>query len=624
MSDFPCLCHELLECYHAGDVIADAILWEATKLQTIVTLKPSLIRFAKEDRFPRDIGQVGINLVFPCVATHRQDFGVFAKLLCPPAKLDVLFPRLKMADALFSSFADGLKHFTMEGKVVSLDVEKKKIGLSVLAGDAPLYPVETLNSFLQHTLQIKTNWMNAQDEKLKQLASLGFGAHVAGKVVSVSSTNVEFELGHGLRGVLPAYHLAEKTFKEKDIVVGCVLHCDLVDRVVYVTTRTDVISHMTRAVKMAPRSRHLKGRIILNTTYFSLVMIDDGKIKDFVYVSNMMNTNESLSPRPSPYAVGTDVLVVISPTANGKIATYHKQPKTWAAIKRRHKKSESSQDGPAKKKRKKNDAQPSAEEGTGEQTAVGEKPAENPTENPAGDLSAEVFATAGAAQGVNGESKAESALVANGAPAEKRRKERKESRKVAPAVELARLPVTAAFKWDDEDGAPSAPRLAPSVADSSDSEDEAPSQDKVVVKDRRERARQKLESARAEEAKLSEIEENLNDPERAPKTSDDFDRLVMASPNSSILWLQYMAFHLENAEIEKARTIAQRAIKVIAFREEQEKFNVWIAWLNLEHMYGTTEGYEETFQVRHHFLFHDIPLPSPSSLCTCEFINLFY
>ena len=35
----------------------------------------------------------------------------------------------------------------------------------------------------------------------------------------------------------------------------------------------------------------------------------------------------------------------------------------------------------------------------------------------------------------------------------------------------------------------------------------------------------------------------------------------------------------------------------MSFREEQEKFNVWIAWLNLEHMYGTTEGYEATLQV---------------------------
>jgi rRNA biogenesis protein RRP5 len=135
------------------------------------------------------------------------------------------------------------------------------------------------------------------------------------------------------------------------------------------------------------------------------------------------------------------------------------------------------------------------------------------------------------------------------------------------------------------------------IADSSDSEDDDAEKGKAVVKDRRERAREKLEEAKVNEAKLSQIEEELNNPERAPVTTDDFDRMVLASPNSSILWVQYMAFHLENAEIEKARTVAQRALKIMSFREEQEKFNVWIAWLNLEHMYGTTEGYESTLQV---------------------------
>ena len=81
-----------------------------------------------------------------------------------------------------------------------------------------------------------------------------------------------------------------------------------------------------------------------------------------------------------------------------------------------------------------------------------------------------------------------------------------------------------------------------------------------------------------------------------PVSADDFDRMVLASPNSSILWLQYMAHHLENAEIDKARAVARKALKTISFREEQEKFNVWIGLLNLEHMYGTSEDYDTLFK----------------------------
>ena len=56
------------------------------------------------------------------------------------------------------------------------------------------------------------------------------------------------------------------------------------------------------------------------------------------------------------------------------------------------------------------------------------------------------------------------------------------------------------------------------------------------------------------------------DCERLPSSADDFDRLLLQSPNSSIIWLRYMAFHLESAEIEKARAIAEKALKTISFR----------------------------------------------------------
>lgn len=44
---------------------------------------------------------------------------------------------------------------------------------------------------------------------------------------------------------------------------------------------------------------------------------------------------------------------------------------------------------------------------------------------------------------------------------------------------------------------------------------------------------------------------------------------------------------LQATEIEKARSVARRALRTINFREEQEKLNVWLALLNLEHRFGT-------------------------------------
>uniref|UniRef100_A0A8C6XYN0 Protein RRP5 homolog n=1 Tax=Naja naja TaxID=35670 RepID=A0A8C6XYN0_NAJNA len=107
--------------------------------------------------------------------------------------------------------------------------------------------------------------------------------------------------------------------------------------------------------------------------------------------------------------------------------------------------------------------------------------------------------------------------------------------------------------------------------------------------------KQELEKQKAEK-ELSKLEAALMDPKRQPQTADDFDRLVLGSPDSSILWLQFMAFHLQATEIEKARAVAERALKTISFREEQEKLNVWVALLNLENMYGTEEGLMKVFE----------------------------
>ncbi|KAL5741947.1 hypothetical protein ACOSP7_028679 [Xanthoceras sorbifolium] len=71
-----------------------------------------------------------------------------------------------------------------------------------------------------------------------------------------------------------------------------------------------------------------------------------------------------------------------------------------------------------------------------------------------------------------------------------------------------------------------------------------------------------------------------------PRTADEFERLVRSSPNSSFVWIKYMAFMLSLADVEKARSIAERALRTINIREENEKLNIWVAYFNLENEYG--------------------------------------
>lgn len=81
-----------------------------------------------------------------------------------------------------------------------------------------------------------------------------------------------------------------------------------------------------------------------------------------------------------------------------------------------------------------------------------------------------------------------------------------------------------------------------------------------------------------------------------PQTGADYERLLLGEPNSSLLWLRYMAYQLEAGEIDRAREIAERALRTIAIGEDAEKLEVWIALLNLENTFGTDESLDNIFK----------------------------
>ena len=76
---------------------------------------------------------------------------------------------------------------------------------------------------------------------------------------------------------------------------------------------------------------------------------------------------------------------------------------------------------------------------------------------------------------------------------------------------------------------------------------------------------------------------------------EEFEKRLVGSPNSSLLWIKYMSTMLKIAGLAKARAVAERALQVVSFREEQEKLNLWLAYLNMEHLYGTPESLKKIF-----------------------------
>ncbi|RKP09133.1 hypothetical protein THASP1DRAFT_3428, partial [Thamnocephalis sphaerospora] len=148
-----------------------------------------------------------------------------------------------------------------------------------------------------------------------------------------------------------------------------------------------------------------------------------------------------------------------------------------------------------------------------------------------------------------------------------------------PALQLG----SGGFSWEAEDDLDAG--IGAIEVPTSDSEADSDA-DKAQKKKGKKSKKQAAEMASDVTAELSSA---------APTTAADFERLLLGSPNSSYLWINYVAFQLQMSELERARELAERALKTINFRETQERMNVWVAWLNLENRYGTAESLEATF-----------------------------
>ena len=159
------------------------------------------------------------------------------------------------------------------------------------------------------------------------------------------------------------------------------------------------------------------------------------------------------------------------------------------------------------------------------------------------------------------EQEADESIAATAAPA-------------APVASTSKAPLKlSAFKWDGQ------------VADSMDVEN----QEGEAASDNESEDSEAEAASRAKKGKKNGILVNDKTGDLAnqlPTSASDYDRLLLASPNSSYTWIQYMSHFLQLSDTEQARQIGQRALKTINYREEEERLNVWIAMINLENTFG--------------------------------------
>ncbi|KAK4685994.1 rRNA biogenesis protein RRP5, partial [Tremellales sp. Uapishka_1] len=148
--------------------------------------------------------------------------------------------------------------------------------------------------------------------------------------------------------------------------------------------------------------------------------------------------------------------------------------------------------------------------------------------------------------------------------------------KPAPA---SALEVSGGFDWTGD---------AASASEASDSESESDSEIATAA------LKTKTKSKSKAQGQLTDL--TATAPDSQPESATEFERALLASPNSSFLWLQYMSFQLQLHEVDKARSIGRKALEKIDFREEEEKLNVWMALVNLEIGFGTQDSLDKVFK----------------------------
>ncbi|KAK8381706.1 hypothetical protein O3P69_015033 [Scylla paramamosain] len=149
------------------------------------------------------------------------------------------------------------------------------------------------------------------------------------------------------------------------------------------------------------------------------------------------------------------------------------------------------------------------------------------------------------------------------------------------------LTVKTGFVWDVPD------TLENHELESSESEDEEQSKQKKVKQLKKS---DRIAMAQEEEQRLHQLELSRLEESQTPQSALEFEALLQNSPNSSAVWIQFISFHLESAEVDKAKAVARRALQVISTQEEEERLNIWTVLLRLEVLYGSLETVAEVYK----------------------------
>lgn len=118
---------------------------------------------------------------------------------------------------------------------------------------------------------------------------------------------------------------------------------------------------------------------------------------------------------------------------------------------------------------------------------------------------------------------------------------------------------------DDQDDEEAEEDFSDSDQEMQESGDASSSDDSDTKKKAKKRT---LKDRLKEEQEIRVKEKNMRSKDYQPKDIDDYERLLIANQDQSYLWIQYVAFMLDNLGIDAARKVAERAVKSVSMSNE--------------------------------------------------------
>ena len=440
-------------------------------------------------------------------------------------------------------------------------------------------------------------------------SDLFVGQVVSGYVRTSSKSGVFVTLGCKVSARVVLKDLSDKfvadiskSYPPGKLVQGRITAVDVSEGHASLNLKTSVLS-CTKRVSMediVPGCIVL-GKVKSTQSYGLFVSIDHSDLVGFVHISQM--SGDFVKNVTQVAAVGDAVKAKVQKVENGKI---------WLGMK-----SEDIQSGDII-----NDEGDSADEDEDEDEDEGS--------DDDGDESSNGDSADGEGSGDESESSAsddDSGSEASSSASENKAAEDDGDSHAAQMLQQATRSAVVPFAWDAF-GQLASKHVA-ARASSPDESDESAGSDNG---DEAQQSKQsKRRQARTQELDIRRHEEDLLSGAGAPSSINDFERLAVANPNSSVIWIRYMAFLLSLAEVEKARAVGERALKTIIFREESEKLNVWMSLLNLENMFGTSDSLFDKFkkacqfndEKKVHFAFADILIRRGDDNLTLPFFKVF-